>query len=158
MVQHYLPALFDEPRREGAEQIAHRVSDLATYVSRHPNKPRLPLKLPGVVAYHDSCHGRRELGATAATVVLLQQVQGLELRRLAYEDECCGFGGTFSVKLADVSSVIGSAKLSDVRATGARVLVSGDLSCLAHLESLAQSDGEPLETWTLAELLARALP
>jgi L-lactate dehydrogenase complex protein LldE len=90
-------------------------------------------------------------------VSLLAQVDGLEVRRLRYEDECCGFGGTFSVKLPEVAAGMVGGKLEDVEATGAHVLVSTDLSCLAHIESMAKGRGVPLETWSIAELLAKAL-
>lgn len=157
MVQHYLPGLFEGERRIGAQSIANRFVPFASYVLRHPNLDRLGLKLEGVVAYHDACHGRRELGITPDIVALLAHVEGLEVRRLAFEEECCGFGGTFSVKLPEVSVQMMTAKLDDVVATGAKVLVSGDYSCLAHLDAGARGVGLRLETWTLTELLARAL-
>ena len=79
------------------------------------------------------------------------------MRRLANEAECCGFGGSFSVKLPEVSAAMMRAKLDDVAATGARVLVSTDFSCLAHLDAGARGLGMNLEVWTMPELLARAL-
>lgn len=157
MVQHYLPGMFDGERARAAQGIANRFSEFVTYVAAHPALPKLALKLEGVVAYHDSCHARRELGATPHALKLLGVVQGLEVRRLAYEDECCGFGGAFSVKLPEVSVAMMTTKLDDVRETGARVLVSTDYSCLAHLDSGARGIGLKLETWTMAELLSRAL-
>jgi L-lactate dehydrogenase complex protein LldE len=79
------------------------------------------------------------------------------VRRLQFEDECCGFGGTFSVKHPEVSAAMMSAKLADTDLSGARVLVSTDLSCLAHIEAGARGLGMPIETWTVAEVLSRAL-
>jgi L-lactate dehydrogenase complex protein LldE len=157
MVEHYLPMLFDGGRRLGAQSIANRFHEFGQYVARHPNVDRLGLKLDGVVAYHDACHGRRELNITADVLSLLARIQGLEVRRLAYEDECCGFGGTFSVKLPEISVAMMTSKLDDVASTGAKVLVSGDFSCLAHLDAGARGVGLKLEMWTLPELLARAL-
>jgi L-lactate dehydrogenase complex protein LldE len=157
MVQHFLPALYDGERRLGAQSIGSRFREFGQYVARHPNIDRLGLKLDGVVAYHDACHGRRELGVTEDVIGLLGRIQSLELRRLAHEDECCGFGGTFSVKMPEISVAMMTSKLDDVVSTGARVLVSGDFSCLAHLDAGARGLGLRLETWTLAELLARAL-
>jgi L-lactate dehydrogenase complex protein LldE len=157
MVTHYLPALFEGRRAEGANRIAGRFHEFASYVARHPNVGRLGLRLEGTVALHDSCHGRRELGITADVLALLDRVQGLDVRRLAFEDECCGFGGSFAVKLPEISVALMTAKLADVAASGARVLVSADFSCLAHIESGARGMGITLETWTIAELLSRAL-
>jgi L-lactate dehydrogenase complex protein LldE len=157
MVSHYLPSLFEGAKAEGARRIAGRFHEFAAYVASHPALDSLALRLEGVVAYHDSCHYRRELALTPLALDLLSRVEGLEVRRLAYEDECCGFGGTFNVKLPEVSSIMLRAKLDDAVATGARVLVSTDFSCLAHIEAGARGLGQPIETWTLPELLARAL-
>ena len=157
MVRHYLPMTWDGDRRLGAQSIANRFRDFSSYVATHPNVGNLGLKLEGTVAYHDSCHGRRELGVTNDIISLLGRIQGLDVRRLAYEEECCGFGGTFAVKMPEISVAMMTAKLDDVAATGAKVLVSADYSCLAHLESGAKGLGMKLETWTMAELLARAL-
>jgi L-lactate dehydrogenase complex protein LldE len=157
MVQHYLPSLFDGSRRAGAERIAARFVEFSTYVAQHPKLAQLGLKLDGTVAYHDSCHARRELGLTSTVVGLLENVAGLEVRRLEHEAECCGFGGSFSVKLPEVSASMMSVKLGDLQSSGARVLVSTDLSCLAHLQAGADGLGMRVETWTVAELLARAL-
>ena len=157
MVKHYLPGLWAGPRGASIERMADRFVEFGAYVATHPNVAALPLRLAGAVTYHDSCHGRRELGLTEGAVGLLEQVEGLDVRRLAYEDECCGFGGAFTVKEPEVSVAMARSKLADVASRGVRVLVSGDLSCLAHLEATARADDQPLETWTLAELLDRAL-
>ena len=98
-----------------------------------------------------------ELGLTALAIGVLEHIDGLEVRRLQHEDECCGFGGSFSVKLPEVSAGMMRSKLADAAESGAGVLVSTDLSCLAHIEAGARGTGQQLETWTLAELLARAL-
>ena len=157
MVKHYLPGLWAGPRGASIERMADRFVEFGAYVAAHPNVAALALRLAGAVTYHDSCHGRRELGLTEGAVGLLEQIEGLDLRRLAYEDECCGFGGAFTVKEPEVSVAMARSKLADVASRGVRVLVSGDLSCLAHLEATARADDQPLETWTLAELLDRAL-
>jgi len=157
MVRHYLPTLFEGRRAAGATAIANRFVDFASYVANHPDVGRLSLRLEGTVTYHDSCHARRELHATSAAKSLLQRVEGLEVRPLQFEEDCCGFGGTFSVKQPEVSVAMMTAKLDDVALTGARVVVSTDYSCLAHLEGGARGLGMQVQGWTLAELLARAL-
>jgi L-lactate dehydrogenase complex protein LldE len=97
------------------------------------------------------------LGLTPNLVNLIQRIEGLDLRRLPHEEECCGFGGSFTVKQPEVSVAIARAKLEEVEQSGARILVSEDLSCLTHLQATAEGDGHTLETWTIAELLDRAL-
>jgi L-lactate dehydrogenase complex protein LldE len=157
MVRHYLPTLFEGSRAAAATSIAHRFVDFASYVDSHPRIDKLRFKLPGTVTYHDSCHSRRELHSSGAARHLLSRVEGLEVRQLSYEDECCGFGGTFSAKLPEISVAMMTSKLDDVALTGARVLVSSDYSCLAHIESGARGIGIQVEGWSLAELLSRAL-
>lgn len=156
MVQHYLPALFDG-RAPAANRVAQRVHEFASYVARHPALEQVRFRLDGAAAYHDSCHARRELRITNDVAALLARVEGFDVRRLNEEAECCGFGGTFSVKLPEVSVAMMTAKLGDVAASGARVLVSTDLSCLVHLQAGADGTGMTLETWSVAELLSRAL-
>jgi L-lactate dehydrogenase complex protein LldE len=157
MVRHYLPGLFEGPRAQGAAIIAHRFVDFASYVAAHPNLSSLSFQLEGTITYHDSCHTRRELHAAPAAAKLLERVQGLEVRQLMYGDECCGFGGTFAAKFPEISVAMMTSKLDDVSLTGARVLVSGDFSCLAHLEGGARGIGMQLQAWSLPELLSRAL-
>jgi L-lactate dehydrogenase complex protein LldE len=155
MAAHEWRTLF--PNSPVAGERASRVREFTAYVAAHPNAERLSFRLRGVVAYHDSCHARRELGLTETVLGLLARVEGLEVRRLRYEAECCGFGGTFCVKLPEVAAALASAKAADAAASGARVLVSTDLSCLLHVESAARGLGMELEGWTVAELLARSL-
>jgi len=157
MVRHYLPTLFEGSRAAGATSIASRFVDFASYLANHPRLDKLTFKLEGVVTYHDSCHSRRELHASGAVKGLLARVDGLEVRPLLYEDECCGFGGTFSVKQPEVSVAMMTSKLDDISLTGARIVVSSDYSCLAHIESGARGIGMQIQGWSLAELLARAL-
>lgn len=157
MVRHYLPDLFEGERATGAGRIAERFVDFATYVAAHPKLDTLGFQLDGVVAYHDSCHTRRELGASPAVLALLGRIEGLDVRRLAFEEECCGFGGAFAVKQPEVSVAMLTSKLEDVALTGARVLVSADVSCLAHIQSGAEGMGVQLEGWSLPEVLVRAL-
>lgn len=157
MVQHFLPRLFEGRRVAGAASIANRFTEFAAYVAAHPRLKDTPLKLDGTVVYHDACHARRELGLTETVLGLLSRIEGLEVRRLTFEEDCCGFGGAFSVKLPEVSVAMMTSKLDDVSASGAKVLVSTDFSCLAHLEGGARGIGLKLETWSIAELLSRAV-
>lgn len=157
MLRHYLPSLYEGRRREAARGRVERFVEFCSYVANHPNREVVAFQLDGVMAYHDSCHGRRELAITQTVKELLDSVRGLEVRTLAHEDECCGFGGAFSVKLPEVSREMGGTKLKDMRQTGVNVLVSADLSCLLHLEGLAGEDGSSIETWSVAEVLAKAL-
>ncbi len=109
---------------------------------------------PHTVAFHATCHSQRLLHIGDRPQRLLAAVGGLELRPLAHPAECCGFGGTFSVKNPDTSIAMGEDKIADVRGTGAEVLTSADTSCLMHLGGLLSRQGAPLRVLHLAEILA----
>ena len=109
---------------------------------------------PGIATYHDSCHALRELNTKYGPRRLLSKVRGLELREMDVAEECCGFGGTFSVKFADVSGAMARTKLDSIARTGAQIVVSIDSSCLMQLEGAMRRAGLPARTMHLAEVLA----
>lgn len=109
---------------------------------------------PHSVAYHPTCHSLRMLGVGDRPRRLLEAVRGLELLELPQERECCGFGGTFAVKNADVSSAMGQDKADNAIASGAEVLVAGDSSCLMQIGGVLSRQGSTVRTMHLAEILA----
>jgi len=88
---------------------------------------------------------------------LLNLVAGIELRPLERCEDCCGFGGTFSVKMSDLSSAMADEKVTHVAATGARYLVGTDMGCLMNIAGRMQRRSVPVEVLHLAQLLDRAL-
>jgi L-lactate dehydrogenase complex protein LldE len=108
----------------------------------------------GAVAYHPTCHSLRVLRVGDAPERLLQGVPGVELRPLAAPTECCGFGGTFAVKNAAVSSAMLADKLDDVVSSGADVVCACDSSCLMHIGGGLERRGAPVRALHLAEVLA----
>ncbi|MEU6259721.1 (Fe-S)-binding protein [Streptomyces sp. NPDC047043] len=109
---------------------------------------------PHTVTYHPSCHGLRMLGLGDRPRRLLQAVKGLELVELPDAEECCGFGGTFAVKNADVSAAMGADKVSNALSTGAEVLCGADNSCLMHIGGMLRRQNAPQRPLHLAEILA----
>jgi L-lactate dehydrogenase complex protein LldE len=109
---------------------------------------------PYTVAFHATCHSQRLLHLGDRPQRLLAAVDGLRLRPLTHPAECCGFGGTFSVKNPDTSTAMGEDKVADVRSTGAEVLTSADTSCLMHLGGLLSRQGAPVRVMHVAEILA----
>jgi L-lactate dehydrogenase complex protein LldE len=106
------------------------------------------------VAYHATCHSLRVARVGDAPLRLLRQVRGLELLELSRGDECCGFGGTFSVKNADVSSAILADKCAAVEASGAEFCTALDASCLLHIGGGLSRRASPVKPIHLAESLA----
>ncbi|MGW7052817.1 (Fe-S)-binding protein [Streptomyces sp. NPDC054887] len=109
---------------------------------------------PHSVTYHPSCHGLRVLGLGERPRRLLEAVDGLELIELPGAEECCGFGGTFAVKNADVSGAMGADKLRNAASTGAEVLCGADNSCLMHLGGMLRRHDAPQRPLHIAEILA----
>ena len=108
----------------------------------------------GSVAYHPTCHSLRLLGVGDAPLRLLRSVPGLELVDLPDAEECCGFGGTFAVKNADVSAAMLDEKLAAIAASGAEAVCACDSSCLMHIEGGLHRRGSAVRTVHLAEILA----
>jgi L-lactate dehydrogenase complex protein LldE len=106
------------------------------------------------VTVHDSCHALRELGIKSGPRKLLQKVRGLDLVEMRNAEECCGFGGTFSVKFGMISAGMGGVKTGNAEATGADYVTSLDPSCLMHLDGVLRKKGSPMRTIHLASILA----
>lgn len=109
---------------------------------------------PHRVTYHASCHSLRSLRLGDIPLRLLRRVRGLTLCDLQGLDQCCGFGGTFAIKNADVSSAMLVDKIRCVLSTGAEVCTAVDNSCLMHLNGALHRQGAPVRTAHLAEILA----
>lgn len=109
---------------------------------------------PHSVTYHPSCHSLRMLHVGDAPFRLLRAVRGLDLRDLPNKEQCCGFGGTFAVKNADVSLAMLGEKDACVVQTGAEVVTALDNSCLMQIYGGLHRAGSPVRTLHLAEILA----
>ena len=109
---------------------------------------------PHRVTYHASCHGLRNLGLGDGPMRLLKAVRGIDLVELQGLEQCCGFGGTFAVKNADVSSAMLADKKASVLATGAEACTACDNSCLMHIQGALHREKAGVKTVHLAEILA----
>ena len=150
MVRLHYPKIGDA----AAASLAARTYELTEFLVDVVGVTDVGAYFPHVVTYHPSCHGLRLLGLGDRPRRLLEAVKGLELRELPGAEECCGFGGTFAVKNADVSAAMGLDKVSSAVSTGAGVLCGADNSCLMHIGGMVSREGAPLRTLHLAEILA----
>jgi L-lactate dehydrogenase complex protein LldE len=157
MVSHGALLLF-EGESDGAAvgALAQRTWELGDFVVRALGVTRWPGKLPLRVAFHRSCHSRGTAYAEGA-LTLLRSIDGLEVIEIGEPEQCCGFGGTFSVAFPHISRAVGTLKLEHVLAATPDVLVSADSSCLMHVAGLADKAGKPLRTLHLAQVLRDAL-
>jgi L-lactate dehydrogenase complex protein LldE len=156
MVRHHYAELFhkDQEALDAARRIASRLYEFSEFVLRVAGREDVGAVYEGAVTYHDSCHSLRELGLREEPRRLLRAVRGLELREMDACDECCGFGGTFAVKFADVSGSMLGAKIEAIRRSGAGAVVSTDASCLMQIRGGLSRAGLPIRTLHLAEVLA----
>jgi L-lactate dehydrogenase complex protein LldE len=113
---------------------------------------------PHTVTLHPSCHSLRSLHLGDQPRRLLQAVRGLALVELPESDQCCGFGGTFALKNADVSSAMASDKVRCVLETGAEVCTAADNSCLMQIGGTLRRSGAAVRCLHIAELLAHTAP
>ncbi len=109
---------------------------------------------PHRVTFHPTCHSLRELGVGDRPLRLLRAVKGIELVELDQASECCGFGGTFAVKNAEVSSAMLADKVRAVLDTGAEIVCAADNSCLMHIGGALSRQRTGVRTMHLAEVLA----
>jgi len=156
--------------REHYEMIAERAKDAAFLADVRSLLPRVfefsellvnHLKVEDVgavfphrVTYHPSCHSLRMLHVGDAPVKLLRAVRGLEFVSLPNQEQCCGFGGTFAVKNADVSVAMLAEKNGEIAKTEAEVVTALDNSCLMQIYGGLHRQGSAVRTMHLAEILA----
>ncbi len=150
---------------EAGRALRERTFELGEFLVRRLGKSDVGAAFPHRVALLASCHGLRDLGlgrpselagesaGTGTTETLLRAVRGLELV-LPERDECCGFGGAFSVKAPEISARMGRARALALAATGAAFAVSTDTSCLLHLDGIRRRSGRGPRGIHLAEVLA----
>lgn len=112
----------------------------------------------GTATYHRSCHMTRLLGESETPYHLLEQVKGLQLKPLKNSDNCCGFGGTFSVKMPEISGQMVDEKCSCIAETGAEVLISADMGCLLNIGGRLSRTGKPMKIMHIAEVLNHSTP
>lgn len=144
-------------------RLRERTQELCEFLTSTPGLVPVSARFPCRAGLHQSCHGQRGLRLSSSTerieppfsVVeqLLRKVDGLELMPLDRTDECCGFGGTFSVAEEAVSVRMGRDRLQDHLRNGVEVITGTDISCLMHLDGLIRRNRWPLRVLHVAEIL-----
>ena len=156
MVSHHYEDLFKgEPAMlDEAHRVSSRTFEFSQFLLDVLKVDDFEARYDGVVTYHDSCHALRELKIKEGPRRLLSKVRGLTLKEMPAAEECCGFGGTFSVKFASVSGGMARTKIDSIESTGADAVVSIDSSCLMQLRGALLRAGSPVKTLHLAEVLS----
>ena len=150
------PQLFagDAEWEPKARDLAARTHEIVSFLADVLGVERVAARLDATATYHDSCSGLRSLGIKAQPRKLLGSVEGLALAEMKEPEVCCGFGGTFCVKYPDISNKMVSNKTADVAATGADLLLAGDLGCLLNMAGKLSREGRPVKARHVVEVLA----
>lgn len=154
MIHHY-PKLFeDDPvMLERANRLQNKSYEFTQFLVQVLGVTDVGAVFPYKVTYHPSCHGSRILGVKDEPKALLDHVRGLELVPLPFAEDCCGFGGTFAVKMADISGAMVTEKVDHVLESEAEVLVGLDMACLMNIAGNLHYRNKPVRVMHLAELL-----
>jgi L-lactate dehydrogenase complex protein LldE len=144
----------DEALATRAEAVADRTYELSELLVDALGVTDVGASFPHRVTYHPTCHSLRMLGVGDKPLALLRSVHGIDLVELPAADQCCGFGGTFSVKNADTSTAMLADKMSAVLATDAEIVTAGDSSCLMHIGGGLSRLRTGVRPMHLAEILA----
>ncbi|MGC8465679.1 MAG: (Fe-S)-binding protein [Acidimicrobiales bacterium] len=136
------------------DETAARIYEFSEFLVNVLKVTDVGASFPHKVAYHPTCHSLRVLHVGNAPITLLRSVRNLKLVELEGAESCCGFGGMFALKNAEISTAMGSDKLSNVFHSGAEVLCSLDNSCLSHIGGIASRLQSGIRVMHLAEILA----
>lgn len=139
---HYVEDLFaGTPEQAEFAKLAAKWHELSDFLVNVIRLESVPGRFPEAVTYHDSCAGLRELGVKRSPRELLAKA-GAEVVEMADCEKCCGFGGTFSIKLGEISTRMAENKCASIRASGAGAVVGGDLGCLLNIEGRLRRAGD----------------
>jgi L-lactate dehydrogenase complex protein LldE len=152
----YLELFRDDPDLKARiERLAGKTYELTDFLVNVAKVDALPSKFSGQITYHDSCAGLRELGIKHQPRALLAKLPGVRLTEMKDCQQCCGFGGTFSVKYGDISGAIVEEKCRNIHASGAGTVVLGDLGCILNIEGrLRRTGDETTRVLHIAQVLA----
>ena len=154
MLRHeYAGLLTDGELAQDARRLAQRTYELSQFLVRVLGRREFRATVGGRVTYHDSCHLLRGLHEAETPRDILRSLEGVEFVELPGADECCGFGGSFAVRLPEVSAQILAKKLTNVEATGATCLVACDAGCLMQMGGGLRRRRSRVRALHLAELL-----
>ena len=154
MFKEYPHILKEEPVwKEKAEQLAAKTYELTQFIVDVLQVEDVGATLEAKATYHTSCHMTRLLGVKEAPIKLLENVKNLEYIPLPNAQNCCGFGGTFSVKMGDISKQMVDEKVQHIEETEADIIIGSDAGCLMNIGGRINRVGHPVKVMHIAEVL-----
>ncbi len=155
LAKHYPELFAGEPEMAAkAERFAEKTHELVSFLVDVMKVGEVQARYDGIVAYHDSCAGLRELGVKDQPRLLLTSVKGLTLVEIEEAETCCGFGGLFATKYGELSNAIVARKAADIEKAKVGAVLAGDLGCLLNIAGKLQREGSPVKARHVAEVLA----
>jgi L-lactate dehydrogenase complex protein LldE len=157
MVRHGYPELFaDDPDwLPRARALAGRTYEFTEFLVDFLGVTDLGARFPGDLTYHPSCHLLRDLGVSDQPRRLLQSVREANIVDLPHAEECCGFGGLFSIEHPQISAAMASRKVENIRASGASLVVACDAGCISNINGSLHRLGHSQRALHIAEVLDR---
>lgn len=157
MIRHGYPELFaDDPFwLARAQALARRIFEFTEFLVDELEVSNLGASFPGKLTYHASCHLLRDLGVNRQPRKLLQDVKGAKIVELPHNEDCCGFGGLFSIEHPELSAAMLERKLENIQACGAEVVIACDAGCITHINGGLHRRGLPQKAVHIAEIMDR---
>lgn len=153
-IKSYPKYLKDEPEWAArAQKVSERIHDLTSFIVNDLGIVDVGAKLEGRAVYHPSCSLFRKLHVKEEPLELLRHVKGLELVPFAGMETCCGFGGTFAVKMAEISGAMVSEKVEHIEDAAPDYLIGADVSCLMNIGGRMHRLGMPVKVMHIAQVL-----
>ena len=159
MIHHNYPVLFenDPVYLKKAKDLIDKSYEFTQYIVNVLKRPDLGARYKAKVTYHPSCHATRLMGIRDEPLTLLQHIQGVEVVPLPEAQLCCGFGGTFAIKMPVISEAMVAEKAQHVLASGAEVLTGLDMGCLMNISGYLEKQGHPVPTMHVIQLLGKGM-
>ncbi len=155
MVKHYYPDLFHNTSLHNEyKTVQKNIFEFTDFLVNILKVEDVDATFNHKITIHDSCAAIREYGLTDEPRRLLKNVKGMEIVEMQESENCCGFGGTFSVKHEPISTAMAEQKVERALETGAEYITSTEASCLMHLEGYIKKHKLPIKTIHIADILA----
>ena len=155
MIVHHYPELLksDPVYSSKAKRLSERTFEFTQFLVDKLSLKNVGAKYNDRATYHPCCHGLRNLNLVAQPSTLLDNVKDIEQVELSCAEECCGFGGLFSIRMSEISGAMLEKKLNHVEETGANVLIAGDVGCIIHMQGGLRRRGSNIQVKHIAEIL-----
>ena len=158
MMSHdYLELFKESPDFARVQDFSSRVIELSQYLDKVLNVRYEDKCEPIKVTWHSNCHALRIQKSIESSKNLIKRLANVELIELEYEEECCGFGGTFSVKEPEISDAMVRSKIADIQNSGAKYLISGDGGCLLNIDGTMRRMGVDIKGLHLYDFLLKRI-